>query len=51
MYTVSVVSHDGDDSKVIAKETLEGFESDLAALHAAQERGRRLVDESLAHAS
>ncbi|MCJ7557673.1 MAG: hypothetical protein MUP90_12275 [Gammaproteobacteria bacterium] len=49
-YTVSVVSHDGDDSTVIARETLEGFESDLAALHAAKERGRHLVDQSVAGA-
>ena len=34
-YTLSVVSHDGDNSTVIAKETLDGFDSDLAGLHAA----------------
>jgi hypothetical protein len=43
-YTLSVVSHDGDNSTVIAKETLDGFDSDLAGLHAAKERGRELVD-------
>ncbi len=49
-YTLSVISHDGDDSTVIARETGDGFASDLAALHAAKERGRLLVDQHLAGA-
>jgi hypothetical protein len=47
-YTLSVIKHDGDNSTVIAKETREGFESDLAALHAAKEHGKTLVDQSIA---
>lgn len=43
-YTLSVISHDGDHSTVIARETLDGFDSDLAGLHAAKKRGRELID-------
>lgn len=43
-YTLSVLSHDGDKSTVVAKETVDGFESDLAALQAAKQRGRELID-------
>lgn len=50
-YTLSVISHDGDDSTVIVKEIRDGFESDLAALHAAKERGRLLVDQNFAEVS
>lgn len=44
-YTLSVLSHDGDKSTVMAKETKDGFGSDLAALHAAKQRGHELVDQ------
>ena len=49
-YTLSVLSHDGDTSTVVAKETADGFGSDLAALQAAKERGRELIDQRVSKA-
>lgn len=48
-YNLTVISHDGDLSNVVASESRDGFASDLAALHAAKERGRELVDERVAN--
>jgi len=46
-FKLTVVRHDGDDSEVIHEEAGSGFQSDLAALHAAKLKGRDLVDADL----
>jgi len=43
-FKLTVVKHDGDDSEAIHEEAGGGFESDLAALHAAKVKGRDVVD-------
>lgn len=47
-YNLTVLSHDGDISTAVANESRDGFASDLAALHAAKQHGRKLVDERVA---
>ena len=44
-YTISVVSHHGDSSEVKREESTTTYSSDLEALHQAELRGRRIIDE------
>ena len=47
-YTVSVITHRGDDSKLSKDESDFSFASDLDALQAGAARGRQLIDELVA---
>ena len=44
-YTISIVSHKGDDSAVHTEKSAELYASDTAALQAAFSHARRLVDD------
>jgi hypothetical protein len=44
-YIVSVVSHAGDDSEAMTEESVQGFHSDIEALHEGKQHGRKLIDD------
>jgi len=44
-YTISIVTHKGDNSAVHSEQSEEAFQSDTLALQAAASRARQLVDE------
>lgn len=44
-YSISVITHKGDNSLVHSEQSAESFKTDTAALHAGAKRARYVIDE------